>query len=740
MRSVPWTSLGPDNVSGRVISHAFHPDSTGVLLVGAASGGLWRSADGGSTWSPLTDSLMSLAVSAVAYNPANPRSIVVGTGEGYGQSDAVHGAGVFRSNDGGATWTYAFLWDWRDQTKSVDSFDIVWDERDTSNVYLASSDGVYVNRNAAEGSFDSDSSNWMLILPGRTTALIAIASPDSLQTLLAAVVHGDTPPDSSLQPSAPVGLYRSIDRGLTWTADTAFVNTILATGDSLTSLGFTSLSANDSGTIYASISQTLAGGNGLFALLRSDDFGASWTRLEPQMDGEPANILCGDPTTPSQCQGRYDNVVAVSPADPDLVFVGGVDLYRSRDGGRTFELVTKNPPNTPDATDAVHADHHDFGFDPHRPGAVYAFNDGGVFASGQEGDPGSWEARNAGLTTLQIYAISGTEQDTNWIAAGAQDNGTLLRIGPGNDWIELDDFGGDGTAVLVDPENKSIIYGERQNGFLQRTLNAGSVGRCILQRCSSNPMNDGRVTNKGITGLGPWFTPLAIDPKNPRRLYTSTLVQMWVTQDGRAPDGVTWDPMGPAISSVQLIAVDQVDTTLLYAYSGPASRLVRSEDGGATWTDLAFPGKYVSDLQTDPDTRGIVYLVRSGPCLCDDERFMHQIMVSRDAGETWRALDETVTGLPVLAHTIEVLPATDVGYKRIVVGTDLGVLASTARGTDVDSTRYWFDPRGNLPYVIVKDLEYNASDNTIRAGTYGRGVWKANADAVFRFDEDGNPR
>jgi hypothetical protein len=425
------------------------------------------------------------------------------------------------------------------------------------------------------------------------------------------------------------------------------------------------------------------------------------------------------------------------------VFVGGVDLYRSVDGGSTWGIVSKNTPHKPSSSNAIHPDNHDFGFDPANPSIVYALTDGGLFRSDRMGEPGSWQARNTGLATLQVTSIGGTPADPDWIAVGAQDNGTHLRTDRSNVWRPLVNFGGDGAVTLIDPSDKDIVYGERQNGFLQRTLDGGRVGRCILQRCSGDPMNEGRMRNSGITGRGIWHTPLVMDPQEPQRIYTSTLAMMWVTNNAADPRGVKWDPIGPPVARIQHIAVDRIDNDLIYAYSGPSSLFIRSEDGGATWDTLSFPGKSISDLQPDPDERGVLYATRAGPCRCSWETprgTTHRVMISGDAGDSWTALDqETPTNLPLKAHTVVILPTSTHGDKRILVGTDLGVLASSTRenGSDLaggpsPGRRSWRDVRGNLPYVIVRDLEYNRTDNSVRAGTYGRGVWRVSAEDVFR--------
>ncbi len=648
-----WTSFGPTNISGRILSYAFDPNNSQILWVGSASGGLWKTTNGGNTWKPMTDHIPSLAVSSVAINPKNSQSMLMGTGEGYRNIDAVHGLGVLKSTDGGATWdTTSFAYE---KSLSVSTFGMVWDPVNTNNVYLAATNGIWKSGDAGE--------TWTQKKTGRATAIVIDKNAPS--TLYAAI-------ESS-------GIYKSIDNGQKWTAITIGL-------PAATSIGFTSLAICDAfpNVLYTGIANKST--NGLEGFYKTSNGGNNWVKL-----ANAPNFY--------STQGWYDNVTAVSPADTTLIFAGGVNLYRTTDGGTNWPTVGGG---------VVHPDQHSFAFDPSNSQTVYAFTDGGVFKSTDSGV--NWVGKNAGLVTFQFYAIASALTNTDLVSGGTQDQGTnILNAGDGNTqwnrWI-----GADGMVTNIDYTNNDIMYGEKQKGNHQKTIDGGNPTFSINTGIPRD--------SKGYRG--PWVTPVVMDPVNPQVLYTISLNSIYKTTSGgqkiSGSNGWTnkWGFPAVGTGSTNPIAIDMVDNNIVYVFVSSTKSVLRSSDAGTSWAPTeTSPGSKTSDLEADPDTKGALYATQS------TYTRGQQIWTSADSGNTWVNISNNFPPTP--AQSIAITKASDTNVKQIYVGTDLGVFMT------FDSDYYWLEFNGELPYVVIDDIHFHPVDKTVRVGTHGRGYWNTKA-------------
>ncbi|MEZ4654240.1 MAG: hypothetical protein R3E12_11795 [Candidatus Eisenbacteria bacterium] len=375
-----WFSLGATNAAGRCLAIAVRPGDSNTVYAGFASGGLWLTHDGGSTWDPITDDLPTLAIGCIEFDESNPDRMWIGTGEGWGNTDAVHGVGVLFSTDAGATWAQTGISATPGQ--GLDIYELEYNEA-TGTLLVARDGGLYRSTD--------DGANFDEVMTEGTWKDVEI-KPGSTDTYYANVHAG---------PSN--GFYRSTDDGLTWTQTT--------TGLPNPSLIFNSRIATtpaDPNVIYYAIANS---GGGTLGIYRSTDGGASFSLRSSQNHYNN--------------QGWYDLSIAVDPQNPDRVWSGGVQLWFSSNGASTFGQIAGN----------VHVDHHATAWDPNDPSIFWVGSDGGVYRSLDGGT--IFSSRNTGLVTLQFYAMNHSWPDINRAHGGTQDNGTwrytelLLRVDPG---------------------------------------------------------------------------------------------------------------------------------------------------------------------------------------------------------------------------------------------------------------------------------------------------------------------
>ncbi len=699
-RNIGWTT------SGRINAHAFDPFDSRIIWAGSAGGGLWKTTNAGLSWIPMTDSLPSLAVSAVAVHPRNSDILLMGTSDEFGlggvqapqslQHLRHFGAGVIRSIDGGKTWRATTLFQ---PDERMTCYALTWDRVAVNQVYLAADNGVWKSTNGGVV--------WRRILEGNAQSVV-------LNTREPGVVYvGMGAPSQSDTSYAAPGVWKSTDGGQTWEHLTNGLPAEASFQEQCTTCAQLALSDAAPDTLYAS-----------FRLVVEDDYEA---RIYKTMDGGAQwDLVLSDSTLKdlTECSGTADLwFVSVSPADPDLAFAGGQCLYRTHNGGSAWIqmgiLQTFDPLyfKTLDLNTGswIHVDHRAFGFDPFDSTRVYSFTDGGVFVSDDQGV--IWEARNTNLQTLQLYGIASAPSDSIRLAASAQDQSSLIHHGRDKNarwrkWVT-----GDGTSGIFDHTN-NILHG---------VVAGGHHWQFWIPLDSLKVPLDYNVarTQDGIDGSGLWKTPMVMDPRTSEVLYTADKETIYkstwndTTYSNGSATSKTWKSL-IALDSVSALALDQQKPDVVYAYSEKVNTpsLWRSLDAGLTWDSLAYsaseswPGSYVSDLEADPDTEGTLYATRAG--------YSHLVWRSTDSGQTWMDITNNLPSIP--ANAIAVTPDSIVSRKQIYVGTDLGVYMAYA---GEDSAQVVWHHVGGLPSVEVSDMHIHAGDRTLRVGTFGRGFWKA---------------
>ena len=652
-------SMGP--VSGRVNAIAADPTNPNVLYVGASEGGIWKSTDGGNTFNPVSDSQASLAIASLALDPSNPNIVYAGTG------GETYGAGILKSTDGGVTWTNypgPFVGPF-----GADNFfgggarilSLVVSPAN-SNLVLAA---MWRWPLAQAGIFRSTDggATWKQVLagPGRDIQFLPGSSTRLFATL------------ASYYSSPAAGLYSSSDAGLTWTLVTGSASSPAPSGATVSEFRL-AMNASSPATIYISV-----GLNDVLPsrIYKSTDTGATWS-LMPR----PPDVCC--------------NSLIVDPADANLVIGGGEDLYRSADGAQTWADISGGKPGD---GNGIHVD----------PRGLYFLQDGSAFLVGNDGgvyetadahpSAPQWTALSASLTVTEFYPSMALHPDDPTIMlGGTQDNGTIL--GGADAWVQI--TCPDSGWSAIDPSNPSTMYTACQGINLQKSTAAGASGSWIQSR-------NGISTSDRVS----FIPPLVMDLEQPQTLYFGTY-RVYQTQDGAG----SWSAISADLTgggTLTTIAVAPSDSNTVYAASTD-SRISATSNalaGAPTWTrcDKApLPKRYITQVAVDPASPQAVYATFSGFSGFSDK--VGHVFRSLDGGVTWSDISGNLPNIPANDIVIDPdLPGV------LYVGTDLGVFASS------DSGATWSAFGAGLPYAIVNALKLHRPTRTLRAATYGRGIW-----------------
>ncbi len=669
LSSSEWTSMGPTNIGGRVLAIAVNPDNTNIVWAGSASGGLWKSISGGTgsnAWSYINTGFNSLSISAIVLDPFDPNIMYIGTGEismyhrplvGTPGARASYGMGILKSTDGGTTWNQTgLIWSFPEIT-AVQK--IVINPLNAQTIFAATSEGVYKSVDAGSTWIKSNS---VLM------AMDVVMSPNDTSTLFSS--HGN------LNSSPNPGLYKTTNSGVSWF--------MLTNGLPATDFGRTSLSASPSNPsiIYASISDASTGS--ALGLYKTTNNGNAWTLVNS------TNIF-GSVSR----QGWYDNVVAVHPANSDTIFCGGIDIYKSTDGGGNLGVISVG---------VVHVDQHAIAFDPTNPNIIYFGTDGGVYKTIDGGT--SFINCNNGFVTTQFYPGFANAYDDSTIAIGGlQDNGTLKFSGGGY-WGNL--LGADGGFCAIDPNDHDIMYYETQWLQLYKTTNGG---------WSATYKVYGLPTGSGNTNF---IAPFVIAPSNSNILYagsrnvykTTDGANSWFSSNGQTSlNGTNIACIGVAFTSADTL----IAATGTGAFGAtPVFEVFASVNGGQLWTNVTnhlngnqnLPDRYPTDIEFDPTNSAVAYLTYSGYGIS-------HIFKTTDVGQNWTDISGT---LPDIPHQAVCVDPED--PANVYIGTDLGVFHSSDFGSS------WEEFNSGMPSAMVLDVTISRRNGKLRASTFGNGVYQ----------------
>lgn len=716
-----WTSVGPGNIGGRTRSLVINPQNPSIMYAGAVTGGVWKSIDAGQTWTATMDALPVINIGALVMDPSNPDTLYAGTGEYYG---GFRGLGIFKTTDGGATWTTL--------PKTTNSSfyyvnKLLLSPNNSKRIYAAAASGIWTSPDGG--------TTWSQMLntlkASRGCQDLAIRQDQPKDYIFASCSGAPGSPDYQI--------FRNQDA-----AGTGTWSQVLT----MPGMGRTSLviAPSQPGTMYAMAADnnpSSATYQGLLAFFRSTSNGdaSSWEKRTSNTDPNVINTLLltnssamvnaycnGGKITPSQGQGDWDNALAVDPLNPDIVWAGGIDVFRSNDGGANWGAASLWQVAFGTALFA-HADRHAFVFHPGYDGAanqtMYLATDAGLFrtdsalaavSTGNMGaclgqflaaDQVQWTSLNHNYAAAQFYHGIAYPGGSIYMG-GAQDN-TVSRgndLGGMNQWQLFST--GDGTAVGIDPADANIVFESKQHRTLARALDGGTFISAV----------------SGITepSSGFPFVPfLAVDPHEGRRLFLGGTVSLWRSVDS----GASWTAAAPApdLSGISAIAISPFDSnTVLFGTMGGyiySSSSALSSDNTKPWASARPRSGTVSGLAFDPTDPNTIYATYSTFKSLSGDAHVYK---SSDGGVTWQPSDGSGTAsipdTPVFRLLINPYSS-----SALYLGSDLGVFVSQDGGNS------WGHDPNAFADVVVEELAFDqvSNPNWLFAFTYGRGAWRAPA-------------
>jgi photosystem II stability/assembly factor-like uncharacterized protein len=664
-----WECVGPTNIGGRITSLACHPVHPERIFAGAAGGGVWRSNDAGQTWQACWSDQDILNIGSMAIDSKNPDTIYVGTGEANLSSDSYPGIGLYKSADAGQTWQLLAASDKSGIPKrigviAVDPFDskhIIIGGVGFAEVSATGKDfgGMYVSFDAGvtwkRQTFISSQNYWCHSV---------VFHPKTKGRIFATFTEQGT----------KSGIWRSTDGGKKWEhLTTGLPNAPL--------FGRTSLAISPSkpDVLYAFAKNEASGDKDLLlGVFRSTNGGDSWKSIHgTHFKGEG--------------QISYGNSIVVHPSDPDHVICGGVDLHRTKDGGKTWKKITHWDAVRDDPKYA-HADHHTLLMPAAAAGRVYDANDGGLDVSENGGT--SWKNRSTGLAVTMFYDMDVAQTNPLVFGGGAQDNGTVAtKHGLANDFVSIDS--GDGGWNIFDPKDAGHVFTSAYNLLIQRYHGLDNDPVDVSPPAAPHEQNS------------VWMCFIAMDPVDSNTLLTGS-TRVWKTTD----DADTWTPVSPSLDGSPISAIEIAGANRKRIYVGTENGgLFRSSDGGNTWSpnisSSVLPGHTITRIESHPNDAKLVYVTVAN--------FGHaHLFRSLDGGDTWEDADKGQ--LPDAPHHVVLIRPDDL--NKVYVGNDAGVFVlDTAAGL-------WMNLTKNLPNATVIDLVYHEKDKALYAATYGRSIWR----------------
>lgn len=637
-----WVNIGPTsgyyfsygNISSRIPTVAFHPTNPNIYYIGAAFGGVWKSTNQGVNWVVKTDYEVSLSSGAIAIDPTNPNIIYYGTGEATYSAASYYGRGLLKSTDGGETWT-----------------------------------------------------NYTTGLSGTTYFSRIVIRPGFPNQLLAAMGNG--------------GLFRSTDAGQSWTQvvatrvdDVVFDPTgniaimnggpgvIRSTNGGVsfdqTTTGYVAGQRNHIAICTSNPDIMYASGyfssGGTIRVYKSTDKGLTW-----------AQVASG--TNFSGSQAWYDFYIHVNPFDPNYVYVGSIDIWRSTNGGTSFSNITNgyNGGN-------VHVDQHNMTFHPTNPDILLAVNDGGIWRSTDRGT--SFTNLNATLTLTQFYRMTSNPTNPLQFLGGTQDNGTQQTLGSLN-WTGA--FGGDGGEVCFHPVNTQYVLGETQNNGVQRSANGGASWQSATS---------------GLTGTGSWVGPIIAHPDSATIFYTARQQVFKTTSWGASWFAISSGTTG----TIREMSISKSNPAYMYATSG--ANIFKSTNRGYTYTNISsgqgLPTRTITSITVKPDNENDVLVCFSG-------FGAGKVYRTTNGGGNWFNVSGNLPDSPV-NDVMHYYPG--MSTNVLICATDVGVFMSNNNGGN------WVELANGLPNTVAIHLDYNQMGNKLTIGTHGRGVYSLNGPLV----------
>ncbi|MFN4300095.1 MAG: VPS10 domain-containing protein [Thermaurantimonas sp.] len=654
-----WEPLGP--VSWTVMNNGYSPGlgrvnyiyidtaRNNTMYLCTPSGGLWRSYDGGTTYTVLTDTLASIGCGMIVVNPLDSNVLYLTTGDNFGSD--TYSIGILKSTDYGQSWQPTGLT--FTQAQMVRIFRLIMHPQDTATLLASTSQGLYRTTNGGQ--------TWTLVNSIQARSLVY--NPQNPNTVFAAFRH----------------VIRSHDFGQTWTTITDTIPP-----QSAISRIEVAISPSDTNIVYLLMGNA---DNGFLNVSRSTNGGQTF-----QVRATSPNILhSSEQGTGTGGQAWYDLAIAVDPTNPDIIYTGGVNIWKSTNGGSSFS-INSHWVYTNQNVPYVHADIHFLGF---YNGALYAGCDGGIFRTTNGGQ--SWTDLSFGLNITQIYRLGTSHTHPQIIHFGSQDNGSMRRF-PGGSWRQA--FGADGMEAVIDYTTPAIAVISFQNGGLLLTMDGGNSFTTFMN---------------GVNQPSGWITPFVIHPTDPQRWLVGRR-SVWETYDR----GMSWDTISPS-GNVNIGALAWSKSNPFIIYFSRGNNLWKTTNGGGNWTlvSQSLPFQNISSIAIHPNNPDHVVITYSS--------FAANTKVFRtlDGGATWTNISQNLPNLQAWTVIFQEHNPLNAMY----LGMGIGVYYR-------DSTMNQWEPYfEGLPNVPVRELEINYNNGKLYAATYGRGIWMSDL-KWFNFSVD----
>jgi len=724
-KDMKWQYIGPENISGRCTDvEAISPRGKNYTIwVGSATGGVWKSENEGTTFEPVFEGMPTASVGDIAIDPNNNDIVWVGTGEANIFRSSNPGCGVFKTSDGGKTWSLMGL----ENTYTIGRIRV--NPKNSDIVYVAAT-GHEWTANKDRGLFKTTDGGktWVksLFVDDNTGVYDLVLDPKDPNTLYCTTwermrLKWNDP--RTFESTVNNGIWKSTDGGTNWKK----INDGLPAANKRGRIGI-DISVSNPTVLYAYVdnyelaSKAKPGELDSYGrqkkdiikgatVFRSADSGTKWTQVSGLTEEQRPFM-----ENLSATYGWVFGQIRVDPNDENTIYTMGIELNQSTDGGKTFKAL--NGP---------HPDHHGLWIDPENSNLLLNVQDGGLTISYDKGN--TWKFPIKELPLAQFYNIAFDFSTPFRVFGSIQDHHSFygpVDLSNGRDNIPPVEFkhtlGAEGSTHAVDPTDNNTIYSSTFYGALARAM------------VSDYPAGIKELIPNRYPGEAPlrgeWVAPSIISKHNPDIIYHGMQFVM-MSRD----KGDTWEFISPDLSynnpekrgdiNYQTISVlDESPMKFGLIYAGTDDgRIWRTKDCGKSWTEIrngAVPEKFVSRIVASSFDIGTVYMTQSGRR--DDDSQVY-VWKSTDFGDTWQDLSGNIPVGPV-----NVIREDPVNKDILYAGTDGAVFVSK------DGGKNW-DVLGNLPYSYVHDLEIHPRDNMIIIATHGRGMWVMDANPVNGKDK-----